>query len=71
MSDQEEKIIPKHDIANRRPDMSDINSIACSIHDVIEKHFGEMDDMKSDLVYDEITGVLETGLKPDDYPSHN
>lgn len=71
MSDQEKKPVDMSDIANRRPNMEDVSSIACSIHDVIERHFGKMDDLKSDIVYDDVMEVLEEKLKPDDYPSYN
>jgi hypothetical protein len=51
--------------------MSELNSLVCSINDIVERHLGTLDDEKSDIVYNDIVDMLETRLDPDDYPNHN
>jgi len=51
--------------------MPELNSLACSIHDVVERNLGTLDYEKSDIVYNDIINLLETRLDPDDYPNYN
>ena len=65
----EEDSVNRSDIANRRPNMNDIRSVALDVLEAIDPFLSDkLNEAREDELLNEIEDVLECGLQPDDYP---